>query len=177
MHNPKKLYFNTEINKEIPKIKTINDDNEFFLKNNNYINKTDGNRDIEMPSKTQENFYKPKNNKHFHFDKISFHSSYNDNKGVTNKNIKIQFKKNLFGTNNKAQNEKLKIRGGSEGKPIKHSHLDNFLQTIAANGFYKNKKGNKKIYFCGPINIKVNNNNYNVNHNTKHQYLPIMFKK
>ena len=177
LHNPKKLYLNTEINKEIPKIKTINDDNELFLKNNNYINKTDGNKDIEMPSKTQENFYKPKNNKHFHFDKISFHSSYNDNKGVINKNVKLQFKKNLFGTNNKAQKEKLKIRGGSEGKPIKHSHLDNFLQTIAANGLYKNKKGNKKIYFCGPINIKVNNNNYNVNHNTKNQYLPIMFKK
>ena len=53
LHNPKKLYLNTEINKEIPKIKTINDDNELFLKNNNYINKTDGNKDLEMPSKTQ----------------------------------------------------------------------------------------------------------------------------
>ena len=177
LHNSKKLYLNTEINKEIPKIKTINDENEFIYKNiytNNYINKTDGNKDKSLPSKTQENFYKPK--KRFNFDKISFQSSYNDNKRIINKKSKIQFKKNLFGIKNKTQNDKLKIRGGSEGKPLKHS-LDKFLQTIAANGFYKNRKGNKKIYLCGPINIKVNNNNYNVNHNTKPQYLPIMFKK
>ena len=179
LQNTKKLYLNTEHNKESIK---INKNNDIFVKtkNNNYINITDENKEKSLPSKTQENFYKPK--KHFNFDKISFHSSYNDNKGIKHKKSNIQFKKTLFGINknsynNNNINEKLKIRVSSEGKSLKHSHLDNFLQTIAANGFYKNKKGNKKIYFCGPINIKVNNNNFNVNHNPKNQFLPLMFKK
>ena len=86
-----------------------------------------------------------------------------------------------MGINNKNNrgnlNDKIRLKVSSEGKTLKHSHLDNFLQTIAANGFYKNKKGNKKIYFCGPINIKVNNNNFNVNNNPKNQFLPLMLKK
>ena len=179
LHNAKKLYLNTENNKENIK---INENNDIYpkTKNNNYINITDENKEKSLPSKTQENFYKPK--KHFNFDKISFHSSYNDNKAIRHKKSNIQFKKTLFGinknsNNNNNLNDKLKLRVSSEGKSIKRSHLDNFLHTIAANGFYKNKKGNKKIYFCGPINIKVNNNNFNVNHNPKNQFLPIMFKK
>ena len=88
-HNPKKIYFKAEINKVIQKTKTINNDNELSLKYN-YINKTDENKDIEieMPSKTQENIYKPNRKRHFNFDITSFHSSYN-NKGVANKNNKI----------------------------------------------------------------------------------------
>ena len=139
---------------------------------NNYISITDGNKDKKLPSKTQDNFYKPKN--YYNFDKISFHSVNKDNKRVINRKKTIQFKDNFFANNN----DIIKIRGGgSEGRPFKHSHLDNFLQTIATNGFYKNRKGNKKIYLCGPINIKVSNNNYNVNNNPKNQILPIMFKK
>ena len=159
LHSSKKLYLNTENNKII---------------NNNYMNKTEGNKENKIPSRTQENFYKPK--KKFNFDKISFHSSYNDKKGILDNKNNLKFNKNFFG-NYKNQNEKIKTRGGSQGKSMKNSHLDNFLQTIAATGFYKNKKGNKKIYFCGPINIKVNNNNYNVNHNSKNHYLPLMIKK
>ena len=166
----KKLYLNTENNKEILK-KLKEGNNGKNITNNNYISVTDGNKDKKTPSKTQENFYKPK--RHLTFDKISFHSM-NGKKRLTNKNINLQIKKNIF-ENKKSKNEKMKIRGGSEGKPLKNSHLDHFLQTIAANGFYKNKKGSKKIYLYGPVNIKVNNNNFNVN-NTKHQFLPAMFK-
>ena len=171
-HNSKQLYLKTENNKHILKIKKLSEDNKDIISknipNNNFISKTNTNsiENKKIGSKTQENFYKPK--KHFNFDKISFRSS-NDNK---NKKNKLQFKNNLT-----EKNEKLSIRGGSEGRPTKHSnHLDHFLQTITANGFYKKRKGNKKIYLYGPINIKVNNNNYNVN-NQKHQFLPIMFKK
>jgi hypothetical protein len=172
LHNSKKLYLNTDNNKDLLKFKT-KDTNEIFLKNiqkNNYITITDGNKD-KLPSKTQENFYKPK--KYYNFDKISFHSVNKDNKGVMNKKRSLKFKENIFGN----KNEILKIKGGSEGRPFKHTHLDNFLQTIATNGIYKNRKGSKKIYFYGPINIKVSNNNYNVNNNSKNQFLPIMYKK
>ena len=175
LHNSKKLYLNTDNNKKSLKLKNkTRDNNEMFsnhIPKNNYISITDGNKDKKLPSKTQENFYKPKN--YYNFDKLSFHSVNKDNKRVINRKKTIQFKDNFF-TNN---NDIIKIRGGSEGRPFKHSHLDNFLQTIATNGFYKNRKGNKKIYFCGPINIKVSNNNYNVNNNPKNQILPIMFKK
>ena len=174
-HNSKQLYLNTENNKQNLKIKKLSEENkEKYSKdiiNNNYISKTDGIGNKKLASKTQVNFYKPK--KYFNFDKISFRSTNND-KRLLNKKNKLQFKNNI----EIDKNEKLSIRGGSEGRPIKHStHLDRFLQTITANEFYKKRKGNKKIYFYGPINIKVNNNNYNVNHNPRHQFLPIMFKK
>ena len=172
LHNSKKLYLNTDNNKELFKFNN-KDNNEIFLKKiqkNNYITITDGNKD-KLPSKTQENFYKPK--KYYNFDKISFHSVNKDNKVVMNKKRSLKFKDNIFGN----KNDMLRIKGGSEGKPFKHTHLDNFLQTISTNGFYKNRKSSKKIYFCGPINIKVSNNNYNVNNNSKNQFLPIMFKK
>ena len=173
LNNAKKLYLNTENNKEVPKKLKFetNETNSKNIPNNNYISLTYGNKNIKTPSKTQDNFYKPK--KHLTFDKISFHSI-NGKKRLINKNINLQITKHVF-ENKKSKNEKMKIRGRSEGKPFKNSHLDHLLQTIAANGFYKNKKGNKKIYFCGPINIKVNNNNFNVN-NEKQQFLPVMFK-
>ena len=169
-YNEKKLYINTENNKH----KLNKEKNALFpknIQNNNYISITDSNKDKKLPSKTQENFFKPQ--KRYNFDKISFHSINNNNRIMNKKNL--NFNKNIFGFQNKI--EQVRLRGGSEGRPVKHSHLDNFLHTIATNGFSKNKKGSKKIYFCGPINIKVLNNNYHVNNNQKNQILPLMFKK
>ena len=169
-YNEKKLYINTENNKHKLNIEK----NALFpknIQNNNYISITDSNKDKKLPSKTQENFFKPQ--KRYNFDKISFHSINNNNRIMNKKNL--NFNKNIFGFQNKI--EQVRLRGGSEGRPVKHSHLDNFLHTIATNGFSKNKKGSKKIYFCGPINIKVLNNNYHVNNNQKNQLLPLMFKK
>mgnify|MGYP003571329069 CR=1 FL=1 len=170
-YNEKKLYINTENNKHKVNIEK----NALFpknIQNNNYISITDSNKDKKLPSKTQENFFNSQ--KRYNFDKISFHSINNNNNRIGNKK-NLNFNKNIFGFQNKI--EHVKLRGGSEGRPVKHSHLDNFLHTIATNGFSKNKKGSKKIYFCGPINIKVLNNNYHVNNNQKNQILPLMFKK
>ena len=163
LHNSKKLYLNTENNKDI--FRRGNNENILFSKNN------DNNKERmerKIPSKTQENFFKPK--KSYNFDKISFHTI-NNRKLKINKNNDI--KNNILGIDNK--NELLKIRSGSEGKGIKNSYLDNFLNTINSNGIYKNR--NKKIYFCGPINIKVSNNNYNLNNSQKYKFLPFMAQK
>ena len=170
-YNEKKLYINTENNKHKINIEK----NALFpknIQNNNYISITDNNKDKKLPSKTQENFFKPQ--KRYNFDKISFHSINNNNNRMMNKK-NLNFNKNIFGFHNKI--DQVRLRGGSEGRQVKHSHLDNFLHTIATNGFSKNKKGSKKIYFYGPINIKVLNNNYHVNNNQKNQLLPLMFKK
>ena len=170
-YNEKKLYINTENSKHKMNVEK----NALFpknIQNNNYISITDNNKDKKLPSKTQENFFTSQ--KRYNFDKISFHGINNNNNRMINKK-NLNFNKNIFGFQNKI--EHVRLRGGSEGRPIKHSHLDNFLHTIATNGFSKNKKGSKKIYFCGPINIKVLNNNYHVNNNQKNQILPLMFKK
>ena len=162
-NNSKNLYFNTEKNKEI--FRNVNNDNILFSKNN------DNNKERmerKLPSKTQENFFKPKNN--YNFDKISFHSINNRELKLNKKN---DIKNNILGIDNK--NEVHKIRSSSEGKGIKNSYLDNYLKTLNSNGIYKNR--NKKFYFCGPINIKVSNNNYNLNNSQKYKFLPFMAKK
>ena len=161
LHNSKNLYLNTENNRI-----GNNDNNNILFSKNNDNNKERMER--KLPSKTQENFFKPKNN--YNFDKISFHSINNRELKLNKKN---DIKNNILGIDNK--NELLKIRGGSEGKGIKNSYLDNFMTTINSNGIYKNR--NKKIYFCGPINIKVSNNNFSLNNSQKYKFLPFMAKK
>ena len=170
LHNSKNLYLNTENNKDIFRIGN-NDNNLLFksIKNNESINDNNKERlERKLPCKTQENFFKPK--KSYNFDKLSFHSINNRKLQLNKKN---DLKNNILGFDNK--NEQLKFRGGSEGKGIKNSYLDNFLTTINSNGIHK--KRNKKIYFCGPINIKVSNNNYNLNNSQKYKFLPFMAKK
>ena len=164
-NNSKNLYFNTEKNKEI--FRNVNNDNILFSKNN------DNNKERmerNLPSKTQDSFFKPK--KSYNFDKISFHSI-NNRKLKLNKKNDLEYKNNILGIDNK--NEVHKIRSSSEGKGIKNSYLDNYLHTLNSNGIYKNR--NKKFYFCGPINIKVSNNNYNLNNSQKYKFLPFMAKK
>ena len=160
--NQNKLYLNTENNNNKEQFKSNNDNKTINTKN--IIDNKD-----ELPSKTQQNFFKPK--KYVTFDKISFHSMNNNKK---NKKHNFQFRKNIFCFNPK--NEPLKIRGGSEGRQVKNSHLDNILHTITVNGISKNKKGNKKVYFCGPVNIR-DSNNINDNNEKNHQFLPLMNKK
>ena len=178
LHNSKKLYINTDNNnnKELFTIKNKNKEkNKVFSINihkNNYINTTDGNKDKKIPSQTQENFFKPK--KYYNFDKISFHSLNRNNKKLINKKNSLHLKESIIGH----KNDILRIKGGgSEGKQYKQTHLENFLQTITTSGFSKNRKNAKKLFFYGPINIKVSNNNFNVHNSNKNQFLPIMFKK
>ena len=169
MHSSKLQYHhNTENNNDFFKIKSIKDNKTIFTHNlkNNYINSNDY-KNNKLPSKTLQNFFKPKN--YYNFDKISFHSTNNNIK--INKNSNYNFRKNIFGLSNKI--EKLKIKGGSEGRTIKHSNLENFLNTFSGN---KTNKNSKKLFFLG--SIKSSNNNYNPYNIQKYQqFLPLMGKK
>ena len=168
LHMSNQLYTN---NDNLLNEKKINDYNDKF--SSLYNNNTD--RDGKFSFQTHQNFFKSR--KLFNFDKISFHSSSNKKAVFKGKN-NLRFKDRDAIDFNINNIENFKKRGGSEGRAINHSNLDKLLYTINQKEYYKNKnrKGNQKLYFFNPINIKVSSNNYNIN-SYNQQYLPIMSKK